>query len=65
MTSPIVRGFPQKYEDHLWYPILVKIQGAGYHRIVEMQGKAVNAHNDMVGRQNQHTCPMCHYRWST
>lgn len=35
--------------DHLWYPILVKM--AGYHRIVEMQGKKVNEWNDMVREQ--------------
>jgi hypothetical protein len=38
-----------KYEDHLWYPILVKMNG--YHRIVEMQGKEVNAWNQMVEQQ--------------
>lgn len=43
-----VRVIP-RYIDHLWYPILVKI--AGYHRIVEMQGKEVNAWNDMVRKQ--------------
>lgn len=42
-----------RYEDHLWYPILVKIQNAGYHKIVEMQGRVVNAHNDMVERQRR------------
>jgi hypothetical protein len=35
-----------RYEDHLWYPILVKF--AGYHHIIEMQGKEVNAWNDMI-----------------
>lgn len=40
-----------RYADNLWYPILVKIQGAGYHKIVEMQGKEVNAWNDMVKEQ--------------
>ena len=35
-----------RYEDHLWYPILVKF--AGYHHIIEMQGKEVNEWNDMV-----------------
>lgn len=35
---------PQKYEDNLWYPILV-LAGGG-HRIVEMQGKSINAWND-------------------
>jgi hypothetical protein len=38
-----------RYVDHLWYPILVKT--AGYHRIVEMQGKGVNEWNDMVRNQ--------------
>jgi hypothetical protein len=38
-----------RYVDHLWYPILIKM--AGYHRIVEMQGKEVNAWNDMVREQ--------------
>lgn len=38
-----------RYEDHLWYPILVKM--AGYYRIVEMQGREVNAWNDMVEEQ--------------
>jgi hypothetical protein len=38
-----------RYVDHLWYPILVKV--AGYHRIVEMQGKEVNEWNDMVRKQ--------------
>jgi hypothetical protein len=46
MTS--VRILPI-YEDHLWYPILVKMNG--YHRIVEMQGKEVNAWNQMVEQQ--------------
>lgn len=35
-----------RYEDHLWYPILVRL--GGYCRIVEMQGKEVNEWNDMV-----------------
>ena len=35
-----------RYVNHLWYPILVKMDG--YHRIVEMQGKSVNEWNDMV-----------------
>lgn len=38
-----------RYEDHLWYPILVKLGGG--HRIVEMQGKKVNEWNDMVAEQ--------------
>ena len=40
-----------RYVDHLWYPILVKM--AGYHRIVEMQGRKVNEWNDMVEQQWQ------------
>lgn len=35
--------------DHLWYPILVKMGGG--HKIVELQGKEVNAWNDMVREQ--------------
>lgn len=38
-------------EDNLWYPILVKI--GGYHRIVEMQGKAVNEWNERVRKQDE------------
>jgi hypothetical protein len=38
-----------RYEDHLWYPILVKMGGG--HRIIEMQGVEVNAWNDMVREQ--------------
>ncbi len=38
-----------RYEDHLWYPILVKV--AGGHVIRELQGKSVNEWNDMVRRQ--------------
>lgn len=48
MTS--IRVIP-RYVDHLWYPILVPIHGAGHCRIVEMQGKKVNEWNDMVRRQ--------------
>jgi hypothetical protein len=36
--------------DHLWYPILVKASGGGCV-IREMQGKEVNAWNDMVELQ--------------
>jgi hypothetical protein len=43
-----VRVIP-RLEDHLWYPILVKF--AGYHHIIEMQGKEVNEWNDMVREQ--------------
>ena len=46
MTS--IRVIP-RYVDHLWYPILVKM--AGYHCIVEMQGRKVNEWNDMVRQQ--------------
>lgn len=38
-----------RYEDHLWYPILVKAGGG--HVIREMQGSEVNAWNDMVRQQ--------------
>ena len=44
----MIRIIP-RYIDHLWYPILVKM--AGYHRIVEMQGRQVNEWNDMVEQQ--------------
>ena len=40
-----------RYIDHLWYPILVKAGGG--HKIVELQGREVNAWNDMVRRQWQ------------
>ena len=39
-----------RYVDHLWYPILVKTGGGGC-RIVELQGREVNAWNDMVKEQ--------------
>ena len=35
-----------RYVDHLWYPILVKMNG-GYW-IVEMQGKKANEWNDSI-----------------
>ncbi len=38
-----------RYVDHLWYPILVKVDGG--HNIVEMQGRNVNEWNDMVRRK--------------
>ncbi len=38
-----------RYEDHLWYPILVKVGGG--HVIRELQGREVNAWNDMVRQQ--------------
>lgn len=40
-----------RYEDHLWYPILVKAGGG--HIIKEMQGREVNAWNDMVRQQSE------------
>jgi hypothetical protein len=46
----MLRNIPRLI-DHLWYPILVKYGGG--HRIVEMRGKDVNAHNDMVARQQR------------
>ena len=41
-----IRAIP-RYEDNLWYPILIKPHGV----IREMQGKEVNAWNDMVREQ--------------
>jgi hypothetical protein len=38
-----------RYEDHKWYPILVK--SGGGHVIRELQGKSVNEWNDMVRKQ--------------
>lgn len=38
-----------RLEDHLWYPILIKAGGG--HIIREMQGREVNAWNDMVRLQ--------------
>lgn len=46
----------QRYEDNLWYPILVKI--GGNHKIVEMQGRDVNRWNDMVANQRTRIYPM-------
>ena len=40
-----------RYEDHLWYPILVKFPSCGYNHIIEMQGKEINEWNDMVFEQ--------------
>ena len=40
-----------RYENDLWYPILVKIPNSSNHMIVEMRGKEVNEWNDMVRRQ--------------
>lgn len=40
-----------RYEDHLWYPILVKVSGG--HVIRELQGKRVNEWNEMVRRQDE------------
>ena len=39
-----------RFEEHLWYPILVKGSSGGTH-IVEMQGREVNRWNDMVQQQ--------------
>lgn len=38
-----------RYEDHLWYPILIKSGGGCIIR--ELQGKSVNEWNDMVRQQ--------------
>lgn len=43
-----VRVIP-RLEDHLWYPILIKMGGG--HIIREMQGKSVNEWNDRVREQ--------------
>ncbi len=40
-----------RYEDHLWYPILVRVRGSNHSRIVKMQGCEVNAWNDYVRSQ--------------
>lgn len=48
---PNIRGFHQVYQDHLWYPILVKFPGCGYTHIIEMQGREVNAWNKMIEDQ--------------
>ena len=45
-----IRVMP-RYKDHLWYPILIKPHGGGGCIIREMQGKEVNAWNDMVREQ--------------
>jgi hypothetical protein len=45
-----------KYEDHLWYPILVR--HGGYCRIVEMQGREANAWNDMVASYQTRIYPI-------
>ena len=42
-----------RYEEHLWYPILVKFPGCGSRYIIEMQGKEVNEWNDMVRNQQE------------
>jgi hypothetical protein len=41
----MIRIIP-RYNNHLWYPILVKL-GGGY-KIVEMQGKTANDWNDSI-----------------
>ena len=51
----MIRVIP-RYVDHLWYPILVKMNG--YCQIVEMQGKDVNAWNDMVASQRTRIYPI-------
>ena len=56
-----------RYEDHLWYPILIK--NGGYNHIKEMQGKEINAWNDMVNKirvygwvwKNKRHEDECHY----
>jgi hypothetical protein len=54
MTSPINRGIHREnYEPNKTYPILVKIQNAGYHKIVEMEGWKVNEYNSMVRESNE------------
>ena len=53
MTSLIYRNPVKRLEDHLWYPILVKVGGG--HKIVEMQGKKVNEWNDMVAEQERNS----------
>jgi len=40
-----------RFEDHLWYPILVKFPGSNSSHIIEMRGKKVNEWNDMVRQQ--------------
>ena len=50
-----------RYEDNLWYPILVKMGGG--HRIIEMQGVEVNAWNDMVREQWQKDTEERPNRW--
>lgn len=37
-----------RYEDHLWYPILVKMPWSTYYKIIEMQGREVNRWNDAI-----------------
>jgi len=37
-----------RFEDNLWYPIVIKSSENGPNQIVEMQGKAINAWNDAV-----------------
>lgn len=46
------RKIHESYEPNKTYPILVKIQNAGYHKIVEMEGWKVNHHNRMVREAN-------------
>ena len=52
MTQPNTK-IHENYEPNKTYPILVKIQNAGYHKIVEMEGSLVNHHNRMVREANE------------
>lgn len=46
---------PCVYQDHLWYPILVKMPGSSTIKIIEMQGAAINAHNSKVYDEHRRT----------
>lgn len=52
MTQPNLK-IHENYEPNKTYPILVKIQNAGYHKIIEMEGYKVNEHNRMVRLFNE------------
>lgn len=41
----------KQYVDHLWYPILLKVQNSAYHRIVELQGSDINRWNDSIAER--------------
>ena len=41
-----------RYEQHLWYPIVVRYGTTSRCKIVEMQGKQVNDYNDWVREHN-------------